>query len=133
MFGWREPLLEQFPRTIRASTYAIARSDMRRSTNTKRKTMNRLALGASSALLIAAIGLAIVMAKTNKGPAFIAGDQPVTEEQVRQKLQTEGWSNVQVARDGRYIEAIASKDGQNSKIAFDSLTGRLRAADDDDD
>jgi hypothetical protein len=84
-------------------------------------------------LLIAASGLGIVMAAQNQGPAFIAGDQPVTEAQVQQKLQSEGWSNIQGAREGRYITAIASKDGQSSQIAVDSQTGRLRANGDDDD
>jgi Peptidase propeptide and YPEB domain len=96
--------------------------------------MNRLIVWtAAGGFVVAATGLAIVMAEPSKGPAFISGDQPVTEEQVRQKLQSEGWSNIQTVRDGRYIEAIASKDGQNSKIAVDSQTGRLRAAGDDDD
>ena len=60
----------------------------------------------------------------------------MTEDQVRQKLQSDGWSNVQIVRDGRYVEAIAAKDGQDCKIVVDSQTGRLRAgerADDDDD
>jgi len=88
---------------------------------------------AAGVSVIAVTGLAMVMAEPNKGTAFIGGDRPVTEEQVRQKLQSDGWSNVQIARDGRYIVAIASKGGQNSKIAVDSQTGRLRDDDDDDD
>ena len=84
-------------------------------------------------LVIAAIALVFVMAEPRKGPAFIAGDQPVTEEQIRQKLQSEGWSDIQIMRDGRYFEAIASKDERSSKLVVDSQTGRLRAADDDDD
>jgi hypothetical protein len=96
--------------------------------------MNRLLMWTiGGGLLIAATGLVIVMAEPSRGPAFIAGDQAVTEDQVRQKLQSEGWSNIQIVRDGRYFEAIASKNGQNSKIAVDSRTGRLRANDDDDD
>ena len=46
---------------------------------------------------------------------------------------SDGWSNVQIVRDGRYFEAIASKDGSNSKVVVDSQTGRLRAGEDDDD
>jgi hypothetical protein len=84
-------------------------------------------------LLAAATGLAIVMAEPTKGPVFIPGDHPVTEDQVRQKLQSDGWTNIQMVRDGRYFEAIASKDGRTTKIAVDSRTGRLRAADDEDD
>lgn len=96
--------------------------------------MNRMILWtAAGGLLLASTGLAIVMAGPSQGPAFISGDQPVTEDQVRQKLLSEGWSNVQTAREGRYIEATASKNGQESKIAVDSQNGHLRGADDDDD
>ena len=41
-------------------------------------------VGAGGVLLVGGIGLAIVMAEPTKGPVFIAGDQPVTEDQVRQ-------------------------------------------------
>jgi hypothetical protein len=96
--------------------------------------MNRaLMWSIGGGLAIAAIGLVIVMAQPDKGPVFIAGDGPVTEDQVRQKLQSEGWSDIQIVRDGRYFEAIASKDEQFTKIVVDAQTGRLRAADDDDD
>ena len=85
------------------------------------------------ALLIGAAGVAFVMAEPTNGPALIAGDQPVTEDQVRQKLQSDGWENVRIVRDGRYFDAIASKGGKDSKIVVDAQTGRLRAADNDDD
>jgi len=90
-------------------------------------------LGTSGAVLAGGIGLAMVMTEPTKGPVFIAGDKPVTEDQVRQKLQSDGWSNIQIARDGRYLDATGSKDGQTSKMEVDSQTGRLRADDDDDD
>ena len=96
--------------------------------------MNRALMGAiGGGLAVAAIGLVIVMAQPAKGPVFIAGDLPVTEDQVRQKLESEGWSDIQIVRDGRYFEAIASKDEQSRKIVVDSQTGRIRAAADDDD
>jgi hypothetical protein len=104
--------------------------------NPRRRIMNPKSmwiLGTSGALLAGGIGLAMVMAEPTKGPVFIAGDKPVTEEQVRQKLQSEGWSNIQIARDGRYLEATGSKDGQASNMEVDSRTGRLRAGDGDDD
>jgi hypothetical protein len=56
----------------------------------------------------------------------------VTEDQVRQRLQSEGYSNVQIVRQGRYFEAMGSKDGQTGRITVDSQTGRLRDDDDDD-
>jgi hypothetical protein len=90
-------------------------------------------LAGGGLLLLAIAGVAVVTAEPSKGPVFIAGDQPVTEDQVRQKLQSDGWSNVQIVRGGRYLEAIGSKAGQTTKVAVDASTGRLRAGDDDDD
>src|SRR5437773_9691954 len=84
-------------------------------------------------LLVGATGVLIATAEQSKGPVFIAGDQPVTEDQVRQKLQSDGWSNVQIVREGRYIEAIGAKNGQTSKVVVNAQNGRLRAGDDDDD
>ena len=95
--------------------------------------MNRLLVWAvTGALLIGAAGVLIATAEQSKGPVFIAGDQPVTEDQVRQKLQSEGYSNLQIVRQGRYFEAMGSKDGQTGRITVDSQTGRLRDDDDDD-
>src|SRR5262245_9829740 len=96
--------------------------------------MNRLitwVLG--GALLAASAGLMIANAQPSPAPVLLAGDQPVTAEQVREKLQSDGWSNIVVSRNGRYIEATGSVNGQSSKMAVDSQTGRLRADDDDDD
>ena len=97
--------------------------------------MNRrlMLLIGGGGVFITVTGLAIVMAEPTNGPPFIAGDQPVTEDQIRQKLQADGWSNVQIVRDGRYFEAVASKNGQSTKMMVDSQTGRLRSNTDDDD
>jgi hypothetical protein len=96
--------------------------------------MTRKLIWAAAGLMLAGIaGLAMVTAEPRLGPAFIAGDQPVTEDQMRQKLQTDGWSNVQIVRDGRYLEAVGSKNGQTTKVAVDAQTGRLRLDDEDED
>src|SRR5262245_41083094 len=96
--------------------------------------MNRLitwTLG--GALLAAAAGLMIANAQQSSAPAFMAGDRPVTADPVREKLQSDGWLNIGVSRSGRYIEVTGSLNGEASKMAVDSQTGRLRVADDDDD
>ena len=93
----------------------------------------RWILAGGGLLLLGIAGVAVVTAEPSNGPVFIAGDQPVTEDQVRQKLQSDGWSNVQILREGRYLEAMGSKNGQTMKVAVDAQTGRLRATDDDDD
>ena len=96
--------------------------------------MNRKLLWATTGLvLIGLTGVAVVTAGQSQGPAFIGGDQPVTEDQVRQKLQADGWSNVQTIRDGRFIEGMGLKDGQTQKVVVNAQNGRLRVADDDDD
>jgi hypothetical protein len=83
-------------------------------------------------LLIGAAAF-VLLPQLNKGEIFIAGDKPVTSEHVRQKLELNGWSNIEVTRKGRYIVAFASKNGEKDKIQVDAQTGRLRVLDDDDD
>jgi UDP-N-acetyl-D-mannosaminuronic acid transferase (WecB/TagA/CpsF family) len=96
--------------------------------------MNRLVICVvGGAILAGAAGLVIARAQQGPGPVFIAGDRPVTAEQVREKLQSDGWTSIVISSNGRYIQATASKDGQVGKLAVDSQTGRLRASDDDDD
>jgi hypothetical protein len=72
-------------------------------------------------------------AGTRQGPVFIEGSRPVTEEQVRQKLVSDGWTNIQVVRRGRLVMAMGSKDGRTDAFAVDAFTGRLRSDGDDDD
>ena len=52
---------------------------------------------------------------------------------MRAKLQTDGWSDVRIVRDGRYFQVSAAKDGKAEQFAVDGQTGRLRASNDDDD
>jgi hypothetical protein len=104
------------------------------SSTRKERAMNRLIVWVvGGALLAASAGLMIANAQQSSAPVLIAGDQPVTAEQVREKLQSDGWSNVVVSRSGRYIEATGSLNGRAGKMTVDSQTGRLRADDDDDD
>ena len=82
--------------------------------------------------LVAATGVLIATAQP-RGAVFIAGDQPVTEAQVREKLQSDGYSNIQVIRQGRFFEAMGSKDGKTGKVLVDAQTGRLTDNDGDGD
>jgi hypothetical protein len=66
------------------------------------------------------------------GPVFIASTAPITEEQVRQKMTADGWTNLLVTREGRYFQVMGSKDQQTSHFAIGSRTGRLRGGEDDD-
>ena len=88
---------------------------------------------AGGVLLAAAAALVIAAPERDAGPVFIEGSRPVTEDQVRQKLVADGWTNVQVVRRGRLVMAMGSKDGRTDAFAVDALTGRLRKDDDVDD
>ena len=95
-------------------------------------------------LLWAVVGVLLVVAaavitefdltwERREGPVFIASNGPISEEQVRQKLTTEGWTNVLVKQEGRYYQVMGVKDQQSSHLVVDSRTGRLPRADDDND
>jgi len=53
-------------------------------------------------LLAAAAALAVAAAERKGNPAFdfIAGNRPVSEDQVRQKLVSDGWMDVHIALRG---------------------------------
>jgi hypothetical protein len=98
--------------------------------------MNRaIAWTVAGVALVSATAAAFVIAapERDSGPVFIEGSRPVSEEQVRAKLVSDGWTGVQVLRQGRFVLAMASKDGQTELFAVDSMTGRLRRNNDDDD
>ena len=84
-------------------------------------------------LLVAGITAVDIYRERSRGGAiFIASNGPVTEEQIRQKMTADGWSNVQIAREGRYFQVMGSKDQQTGHFTIDSQTGRLRGGEDDD-
>jgi hypothetical protein len=85
------------------------------------------------AALIGAIAAVFLAVRLESGRVFIAGDQPVSIDQVRQKLVSDGWSNIQVSQKGRFIVAVASRNGQEKTIEVEALTGRIRITDDDEE
>jgi hypothetical protein len=93
--------------------------------------MNRL--WSIGALLIGAIVVVFLAVQSDNSRVFIAGDQPVSTDQVRQKLLSDGWSNIQISEKGRFIVAVASRNGQEKTIEVEALTGRIRISDDDEE
>ena len=96
--------------------------------------MNRRIVAAliGGSALVAATGVLIATAQP-RGAVFIAGDLPVSEAQVREKLQSDGYSSILTLRQGRFIEAMGVKDGQTGKVLVDAQTGRLAGDGDGDD
>jgi len=95
--------------------------------------MKRLMMAVSAALLSAVLAGAPVKAQQLQAAPLFPGGAPVSEEQVRAKLQSDGWSDVQIYRAGRYFQVTAVKDGQSARLAVNTQTGRVRGDDDDDD
>jgi hypothetical protein len=62
----------------------------------------------------------------------VPGNRPVTLEEVKQKLEADGWSNVRVMPKGRFIRAIVTRNGKEQTIDVEASSGLLRISDDDD-
>jgi hypothetical protein len=92
-----------------------------------------MVFGLIGAFLGGGLGVLIAISDESEGPVFIASNQAVTEAQLRDKLQSEGWANIQVIQLALYFEATGSKDGRPKKIMINSASGRLLADDSDDD
>jgi hypothetical protein len=94
--------------------------------------MNRIFVGLIAGTLM--IGCDGLIARAAQSSAvFIAGDRPVSAEEVEAKLKLDGWSNIVISSEGKYLRVSGLLNGKASKIAIDSQTGRLRASDEDGD
>ena len=65
---------------------------------------------------------------------LFAGTGPITEQQLTERLESEGYSTVRISQDGRYFIATALKDGKRKRFVLESDTGREASLwyDDDD-
>lgn len=85
----------------------------------------------AAAVLVVIVTIIDLAKERDGGPVFIANKGPITEDQVRQKMMTDGWTNVLISREGRYFQVMGSKDQQTAHLVVDSQTGRLRGDEDD--
>jgi hypothetical protein len=92
-----------------------------------------LLFGLIGAVLGGGLGVLIATAENREGPIFIASNQAVTEAQVRDKLQSEGWTDIRMMQQGLYLEATGSQGGRPKRIMINLASGRLVADDSDDD
>lgn len=74
-----------------------------------------------------AIGLALV------GGSGLAYAQNVTDAQIKQNLESQGYSNIKISRhEASHVDVTASKNGQVQKLAVNPQTGQI-APDTDND
>jgi hypothetical protein len=81
-------------------------------------------------------GLVVAGADSSSGTNLILGNGPITEQQIRDKLSADGFSNIQISPQGSLFETIATKNGRAVRLEIDSQSGTVfqaRGADDDDD
>ena len=80
-------------------------------------------------------GLAALIAADDEsvGQMVIAGDVPLTEDQVRGQLVSRGWADLALTHDDRYIEVSGKASGRAAHMTVDSLTGKIISDDSDDD
>jgi hypothetical protein len=95
--------------------------------------MKRLFLAAVISSFVV-VGAAPINAASNLSGRLIPGIGPITEQQIRDKLAADGFSNIQITSQGSIFQTKATKDGQALGLAIDAESGAvLQARDDDDD
>ena len=87
--------------------------------------MNRIFVGLIAGTLMIAAGFMNALSSS----VFIAGDRPVSAEEVEAKLKSDGWSNIVISSEGKYLRVSGLLNGK----ASNSQTGRHRASDEDGD
>jgi hypothetical protein len=92
-----------------------------------------LVWGLVGALLGGGLAMLIVIYHESESQMVIAGDLPLTEEQVRGQLAARGWIDLNLKRDERYIEASGTASGRAAHMTVDALTGRIIVDDSDND
>lgn len=67
-------------------------------------------------------------------PAIQAQATTMTDAQVRQKLEAQGYTNVRITEhDKSHIDVIAAKNGKSEKLAVDPRSGQVTPDTDKDD
>jgi len=99
------------------------------------KTQWRIVAAVVGSLVVAG-GAVIYATDSSSGTRLILGNGPITEQQIRDKLTSDGFSNIQISPQGSLLETIATKNGRPVRLEIDSQSGTVfqaRGADDDDD
>ncbi len=86
-------------------------------------------------LLAGSLGVALAAENgTRAGSIMTVQTTPMTDAQIQQKLQSGGYSNVQITgHDKNQIDVTATKDGATQKLTVNSQTGASTADTDKDD
>jgi hypothetical protein len=93
--------------------------------------MRKVTLAVITAALAA--GASIYAASRSSRDRLIPGSGPITQQQIRDKLTADGFSNIQITLKGSVFETVATKNGRQADLAIDAQSGIVRQGGDDDD
>lgn len=92
--------------------------------------MKRWSLAFFSGFL--AISAASSYAASDSSQRLIPGNGPITEQQIRDKLTADGFSDIQVTSLGRAFQTTATRGGHVLRMAIDADSGSVLKTQDDD-
>lgn len=93
--------------------------------------MNWLTTAALSALLV--LGPAGLASAAGNQSTKGSGASAMSDAQIKQKLESEGYSNVQIKEhDKNHVDVTATKNGKSEKLAVNPQTGQSTADTDED-
>jgi hypothetical protein len=102
-------------------------------TKTEGKSMKSLFLAVTMASFVATSAASICAAGDSSSGRLIPGVGPVTEQQIRDKLTADGFSNIGITSAGDTFQTSAIRNGRALRLAIDAQTGTVLQSQDDDD
>jgi hypothetical protein len=88
--------------------------------------MRKITLAAIT-VAVAAGAASIYAASNSSGGRLISGSGPITEQQIRDKLTADGFSNIQITLKGSVFETVATKDGAPGRTGNRCAVGNCPA------
>jgi hypothetical protein len=97
------------------------------------ESMKRLFLAVTISSFVAVGAASIYAAGDSSSARLIPGNGPITEQQIRDKLIADGFSNIQITSARDTFQTNAVRNGRALRLAIDAQTGTVVQSRDDDD
>lgn len=94
--------------------------------------MKRLFVAAVISSFVA-VGTAPIYAAGDSSHSLIPVLGPITEQQIRDKLTADGFSDIQITLQGGIFQTDATKDRRALRLAIDAQSGTILEVRDDND
>jgi len=97
------------------------------------ESMKRLFLAVTISSFVAVGAASTDAAGDSSSARLIPGNGPITEQQIKDKLIADGFSNIEITSAGDTFQTNAVRNGRALRLAIDAQTGTVLQQDDDDD